>query len=482
MRRSSTPRFAADRAVSELETSYDVIVVGAGTAGLPAALGAAARGLRVALVEAGAEIGGTLRLSSASISAAGTSIQAANGIEDDADRHFRDCLRINHGTGDHVLLRRWIDEAAAMVEWLLSLGWTCTLDAPVFAPEHDLYDVPRTYRSSRQGFSLIDAFAPGLDEAVAAGRIVPHLSTRFRDLIVDDGRATGIVAERGGATVRLEAKAVILSTGGFSGSARHWQELHGLVPIRYHIDTVVGDAIDPVRAAGGSLWFEEYVLPAFGATRDMGSPAAAWIHSYVLPSMRPPWEIYVNARGERFMAEDEPSIDARERALMAQPGWSFWSIYDEAIRREAPPLFRWEPEKVEAMFAGADEDYVRAGSIAELAEGCGVPADALAGTIDLFNRGQRVGSDRWRRQHMPRPIGEGPFYAVRHHGCSISSYPGLRVDEALRVLRTDGTAIDGLYAAGEVIGIGFLGHGFLSGSIVSSAITFGLRLGRTVLA
>ena len=121
-----------------MTASYDVIVIGAGTAGVPAAIEAAARGLSVALLEAGSDIGGTLHLSTASISAAGTSIQQRAGIEDSPDRHFADYLRINHGTGNPDLVRRWIDGAAETVDWLLSIGWSCTPAEPVFAMEHGL--------------------------------------------------------------------------------------------------------------------------------------------------------------------------------------------------------------------------------------------------------------------------------------------------------------------------------------------------------
>ncbi|MED5544743.1 MAG: FAD-dependent oxidoreductase [Pseudomonadota bacterium] len=461
---------------------FDVLVVGAGTAGVPAALGAAARGLRVALVEAAEEIGGTLHLSSASISAAGTSLQKAAGVEDSPDAHFADCLRINHGTGDPELLRLWVDEAGDMIEWLLSIGWTCDPGEAVLAPEHDLYDRPRTYRSTNQGFSLIEAYQAQIDTAVAQGHLTVMTGTRFCELLLDHGQVCGIVAKTGEEVREIAARAVILTTGGFSGSARHWQELHGLVPLRYHVETVRGDAIDPVRTAGGRLWFTDYCLPAFGGTRRLDSPASAWIHSDILPSRRPPWEIYVNAHGERFMPEDEPSIDARERAVMAQPGWAFWMIWDERIREDAPPVFRWSDEQLDELLRGDNEDFVVAENIGELARLCGLPEKTLTQTVTLYNAGQAVGSDMWRRQHLPAPIARGPFYAVRHYGCSISCYPGVQVNKDLQVVSTSGDPIEGLYAAGEVIGIGFLGHGFLSGSIVSSAITFGRKLGREVLA
>lgn len=461
---------------------FDVIVVGAGTAGVPAAVTAAERGLRVALIEAAADIGGTLVLSAGSISAAGTPMQRAADIEDSTDKHFADAMRINHGTGDHVMLRAWIDNAASTIDWLLENGWTCTPAEPVFAPEHDLYTTPRTYRSTEQGFSFIKAYRNALARAQATGMLELFLETRVTDVIIEDRAATGIVAMRGSEELRLQGSAVILTTGGFSGSTEHWKRIHGVAPLRYHIDTVVGDGIELAKSAGGTLWYEDTVLPSFGGTRDIGAPASAWVHTLNNPLLRKPWEIYVNTDGERFMPEDEPIQDARERAIMRQKDWIFWVIYDEEVKRQSPSLFKWGPEKLQTLFDGLDEDYVRAESVADLAERCGLPADRLQATIDTYNAGQQVGSDMFKRDHMPLPIKKPPFYAVRHYGFSICCYPGVKVDHDLRVVSAEDQPIEGLYAAGEAIGIGFLGHSFLSGSIVGSSVTFGLRLGREVLS
>ncbi len=463
--------------------NYDVIIVGAGTAGTPAALEAAARGLSVALIEAADEIGGTLHLSTASISAAGTSIQARNGIADSADAHFADYQRINHGTGHPGLVRSWIDEAAETIEWLISMGWSANGDTAVLAPEHDLYTIARTYRSNGLGLGVIDIFRNALEEAIAKGdKIDIRTGTRFTALTFVDGAVRGIRAICDGEELEFAAKAVILATGGFTGSAEKWQEFHGLNPLRYGLPTVVGDGIDAVRAAGGTTWFDDFCLPAFGGTRDIGGPPSAWIHSLMLPALRQPWEIYVNLAGERFMAEDEPQIFKRELAIRSQPEWGFWVVYDDGIRNASPPFLKLDSAVQDEKFSGNDPDFVRADTIDQLAREMDVPVAALSQSIALYNQGQAVGSDMLGRTHMPMPIAQGPFYAVRHFGFTISSYPGIRVNEDLAVVRGDDTPIEGLYAVGEAIGIGFLGLGFLSGSIVSSAITFGRRIGRSVLA
>jgi fumarate reductase flavoprotein subunit len=463
------------------EREFDVIVVGAGTAGLPAAICAAERGLKVGLVEAAAEIGGTLHLSSASISAAGTSIQAKAGVEDSPERHFKNCLQLNHGTGDLRLLERWTQEAPAMVEWLLSLGWTCDPDAPTLAYEHNLYDTPRTYRSAKQGFSLIEAFTPAIERLRASGAVALMLNTRFTDLVMDGDAVVGIKASQDGRTISLKSRAVVLTTGGYTASERHWQDLHNAMPLRYYRDASMGDGLDAVAKIGGYTRFAHYGLPAFGATRNLDSPASAWIHTVILPHFRPPWEIYVNTLGQRFMPEDEPSIDRRERYVAAQPGWAFWVIYDQAIRETSPQLFRWTEAELDELFAHS-EDYVIADTLEDLEIRCGLPGRSLVNTVDDYNRGQAVGSDWLGRRHLPLPLGAGPFYAVKHYGVSITSAAGVAVDTDLAVIRQDGAPIEGLYAAGEAIGYGVLGHSFLSGSIVSAAVTFGRLLGQKVLA
>ncbi len=96
--------------------AWDVIVVGAGTAGIPAALFAARRGAKVLLVESSDKVGGTLALSTGSFSAAGSEVQAAAGIEDSSSRHLSDSLRISGGTSDVSMLKLWVDHAAANLD------------------------------------------------------------------------------------------------------------------------------------------------------------------------------------------------------------------------------------------------------------------------------------------------------------------------------------------------------------------------------
>ncbi|MCH8188930.1 MAG: FAD-dependent oxidoreductase [Proteobacteria bacterium] len=101
---------------------WDVIIVGAGTTGMPAAIFAAQRGARVLILEAAPEVGGTLHLSAGQMSAAGSRLQAEKGIEDTPDEHYDDCMRISNNTADPVLVRLAVDNAADTLDWLQDIG------------------------------------------------------------------------------------------------------------------------------------------------------------------------------------------------------------------------------------------------------------------------------------------------------------------------------------------------------------------------
>ena len=105
-----------------MDARFDVIVVGAGTAGIPLTIFAAERGARVLVVEQAAEIGGTLHYSSGQMSGAGTKLQALRGIKDDPAAHYDDIMRINRGRADPALTRLATSIAADTIDWLTDLG------------------------------------------------------------------------------------------------------------------------------------------------------------------------------------------------------------------------------------------------------------------------------------------------------------------------------------------------------------------------
>jgi len=461
---------------------WDVAIVGAGTAGLPAAIFAAARGARVLLLDASDRIGGALHLSSGSLAAAGNPQKRSLDVDDSPARHLVDALRINHGTGDLAKLKLWTDEAPATLTWLFANNLDMGGAAPEINEAHEPYDVARIYTPKRAGLAYLDVFEPLIKHWVSAGRISLGLSTRMTELLTDDtGGVVGLVARTaGGETVTIMAKTVVLTTGGYTQSGKYWQSLHGLPRKVYSYPYSNGDGLTAARRIGAQVAHTEHFLPTVGGVIDIDTPGKYWIYTRNSPVFRAPREIFVNRLGRRFMAEDKKGPDRRERILLQQPHMEFWAIYDERIRREGPPFFLWSEDKVERAFR-SHEDFQRADTIEELAVGCGLDAKTLQGTIDRYNAGQAVGSDEFEREHMPFPVAIPPFYAVKHHGIAVISFGGLLTDDNFAVLDGDGTPIPNLYAAGEVLGAGVLGNAYLGGMMVSTAITFGRLLGDRIL-
>jgi fumarate reductase flavoprotein subunit len=463
--------------------TFDVAVVGAGTAGLPTAIFAAGRGARVVLVDAADRIGGTLHLSSGSLAAAGGAHQAARGIEDSPERHLADALRINHGTGDRGKLALWTREAGRTIDWLLQIGLEVGDDQPSINAVHEPYDRPRIYSPPKAGLAYIECLAPVVEDLVAAGKIVLQLSTRMTGLVTDgDHAVVGLqTVSAQGAPQTVHARNVVLATGGYTHSAKYWRELHGLPKKVWAHPQAKGDGLTAARALGARIVHAENTLLTVGGVEDIDEPGKYWIHTRNSPVFRAPREIFVNLHARRFMAEDKPGPDRRERVVMNQPEGVFWAIFDERIRNAAPPFFLWERDKVERALL-EHEDFQRAESLEALAVACSLDPKVLRQTVERYNAGVAAGSDAFERQYLPSPIDQPPFYAVKHHSFSVMTFAGLETNDQFAVLGADGAPIRNLYAVGEVLGGGVLGNAFLGGMMVSSAMTFGRLLGQAFLS
>ncbi|GAB1513307.1 FAD-dependent oxidoreductase [Actinophytocola sp. KF-1] len=464
----------------------DLLIVGAGTAGLPAAIEAARQGLRVTVVEQADQVGGTLWRSWAQLSAAGTALQRSRGIDDSPDLHFDDVMRISKNTADPALVRLAVDHAAGTVDWLMSAGFEMDPAAPAILYFHEPYRLPRTYWGVRGGLSVLEVLIPRFERACADGSVTLLLNTTVTALRADGANRVAGVTVFGpdGARADLDAAAVLLTSGGYSGNAELFPQLTGGAPLvgpgaPTSTGTGMLAALDlGARTRGGDLF-----LPTYGGVLLPDSPSKTVpLDDYpqLTPQSRQPWEIHVNERGERFVAEDADSVDVRENALLDQPGLRFWVVYDLAVRQKAPALFpTWAEEDLAEAFA-THPSFATADTIEELAERAGIDPAGLRKTVDEYNAAVASGVDGLGRTHLPLPIEQPPFYAVRNHGSTLKSPAGLVVDADLRVVGGAGP-IENLYAAGEVLGGSTLsGKSFVSGMSVTPALSFGRLLGRRI--
>ncbi len=465
---------------------YDLIVIGAGTAGLPAAIFTARRGGRVLLLDAAEKIGGTLHLSTGQLTAGGTRLQAANGIVDSPEAHFLDVMRITAGLADPVILGRMTQLAPMTLHWLVDEGFVPLPGHPVTAGNafSEGYNERRCCWAEQRGRALLALLDRVLAPEIAAGRVDLRLNTRVSEVLTsDDGGVRGVRVGTGADAVDYTGRSVLIATGGYAMNPELFEKLTGFRPyVGRSYPFTRGDGLVMAEAAGGHLRNQNLHRAGTGSIltgSDFPSTVLGRFNTY--PQERPPWEIWVNSQGLRFVNEDEPSLTRREMALLAQPDLRFVVVFDERILRESPPgVEGWTRQKMRDHF-DSHQMFVRADSIADLAKRARVDAKGLASAIASYNAAVAGGRDSLGRTHLPRAIAEPPYYGIIHYGHANTSSAGIVVDEDLRVLRRDGSAIGGLYAAGEVLGTGALmGRASLPGPLVIAAIAFGKWLGERV--
>ena len=460
----------------------DVLIVGAGTTGIPAAIFATNRGANVILIDSAEKVGGTLHLSSGSLSAAGSSLQNKKGIKDTPENHLDESININHGTGDMAKLKLWQENSADTLEWLLSIGLEYPENQPVAAAGHEPYKIARITTPSGGGKTYIPVLKSALMKIVKEGKCELKLNTRMKNIISgSDGVVEGVVVvDESGSEQSIYAKSILLACGGYSNSDELWKEYHNRPKRVYTYKHSNGDGIKAALKLGAKVGLKDNLITTFGGTVDIDNEDDYWIHTLTFPAIRKPWEIFVNNNGKRFLNEEELSQDFRERTIMNQPDWSCWLIYDETINKESPPLFRWDDAKIDRAFK-THSDFCKAETLDELAKKCNLPFDNLYSTIKQFNLGRKANSDSWGRKHMPLPIEHNPFYAIKHYAISVVSFGGIVCDDNLKVLDKNNKPFKNLYAGGEMLGMGIWGNAYLGGSSVGGCLTMGKLLGQKFL-
>lgn len=480
---------AATRSLGAERDPWDLVVVGAGTAGLPAALFAANRGLRVAVLEITSQIGGTLWMSGGQMSAAGTRRQGVLGIDDSAEQHLLDVMRISRGSADAALVRRAVTEAGPTLDWLDASGFEFAAGFPVSSTGHEPYSRARVWGGPERGLSILKV----LESQLAAAPRKPDFFFDFavEELLLDPSGAVAGVAGRdsaGGERRAFRSRNVLLASGGYASNPALFEKVNGLPQYKaagWPANTGIG--FDLALSAGGYTRGAENYLCDFGSIPGgVVPPSPELARSIHHPHRRQPWEIAVNTGGRRFIVEDDPSVDTRERALVMQRDHRYWLIFDDPILDLAPPLVRtappaeqrdWTREELRNAF-GTIDSFVRADSIEELAARSGIDPAGLRRTVAEYNRAVETQRDPMGRQHLPRKIATPPFYSIRHQGGTLIAVGGVAVDDRLRVLRRSGTPVPGLHAAGEILGNGALsGRAFCSGMSVTPALALGRWLG-----
>lgn len=481
------------RTVQAAGDQYDVIIIGGGTAGLPAAIFAAERGGRVLIIEAAATIGGTLFLSSAQMSAAGTKLQKSKGITGDSwQSHYDDVMRISNNTADPDILRLATQNAAGAFDWLMDNGLEVYPEHPVTGTTHEPYSHARYAWSPKVGMALIEIFETKLEPHIQSGLVTIKTSTEATEILTNSrGDATGVATVNADdESEKFMGKNVVLTSGGYASNAQMFEELEGAIDysdVSYPYSQ--GDGIKLGQSVGGYVRYGENHLPLWGAIlSDDEFPSTMAAVARHFPGDRPPWEIIVDANGKRFLKEDVLSHAAYEEALVEQPGEQCWAVWDHEIHTKAPKYIMtgfgtMAEEDIPDAFNEGWTNFYKADTLAELAEKMGISVDGLAQTVSKYNTSVETGVDEdFSRTHMPLPIEKGPYYGINMRSWFLTTTAGLAVDKDLQIIRQDGSTVGNLYAAGEILGTGATsGRAICGGMLVTPAVTFGKLLGERIL-
>lgn len=440
-----------------------LIVVGSGIAGLSAALTAAEAGARVTLVERAAEgeHGGNTRYTEAYLR-----MKSMDEVADDFVDHFmanaggytdpsieqemvRDHadwspIARSQSMVDPDLLGAFADNAGTTLRWLERAGLRFD-----FLPTAFITTTTTRLLPIGGGLAMVET----LTDACKAKDVEFRFETTARSLLMQGTRVTGLVTSAG----EIAGDAVILASGGFEGNPEMLARYVGAQAINlrpvargghYNKGEGIRMALDIGAAPNGD--FGSYHAEPIDPRSGVAEPA---IFTF-------PYGILVNKEGLRFTDEAPGTVDAHyenvTRRIYQQRDGIAWLIVDARI--DDVPNWR--------KGSRTDQPPVKAESIEALADALGLPRATLSETIARYNDscGEGVFKPLERddlatqglnppKSNWARPIDRAPFLAWPIISANVFTFGGLKVDRDARVLDQDGRAIDGLYAAGETMGI-----------------------------
>ncbi len=428
--------------VRESAYTADVVVVGAGGAGMTAAIEAAAAGASVILVEKMPMAGGNTLISGAEMAAPQNWIQEKEGIEDSADKMYEDTLKGGDNQNDPALVRILADNALAGGTWLRDEVNVTFEDYLLFFGGHS---VKR---------SLVPLHASGVElvnkllAKTQSYNIPLHNNTKAVELIKDEaGKVVGVKGDFQGQEITYTAnKAVILATGGFGYNLdmrkQHNPEMDEKILSTNTVGSM-GDGIVMGEKVGAQVVDLEYIQTY--PTCDIETGALLYVGDVRLEGR----SIMVNKEGKRFVEELERR-DVISRAVTQQTGNVSYMFWDESAMTDSGVNVKHQSEYDSLIARGK---LVKADTIEQAAAFFEIDAAQLQTTVDAYNQYAKDGKDlEFNKRGELVEFGSGPYYIMVSKPAVHHTMGGLKINTNAQVLDGQGQVINGLYAAGEVTG------------------------------
>ena len=477
----------------------DVVIVGAGGAGMTAALTAAEAGKKVIILESQPLVGGNSVKATGGMNAAKTPAQDENtfgenagvdkqlaaaasyadnaaiadltekvtvqwkayqenptGYFDSVELMQLDTMIGGKGVNNPELVATMVNGTADAIDWLKTVNINLTSVGSFGGAS--VKRIHRPVNDAGQTVSVGSYMIPLLETACnESENITILLETEAKSIIMKDGAACGIVAEgKNGETVTVNAKAVILAAGGFGANldmvAELKPELKGFMTT--NAAGIQGQGIKMAQEIGAAVVDMDQI--------QIHPTVQADTSALITEGLRGDGAVLVNAEGKRFI-DEVGTRDVVSAAEIAQTGSYSWLIVDDAMLQKSAVIQGYV--KKGFTFQGATYE--------ELGAAIGVDGAALAETMNTWNSYVEAKNDPdFGRTSFANPLNTAPFYAIKVTAGVHHTMGGLQINADTQVLDVNGNAIPGLYTAGEITG-GVHGANRLGGNAVADFVVFG---------
>ena len=451
---------AEEIAKEEKTIDTEIVIVGAGGAGMAAAIMAQQAGKQFVILEKMPYVGGNTTKATGGMNAAETHYQKEQGIEDSVELFAQDTMKGGHNLNNPDLVRTLAEQSAGAIDWLDTIG--ADLPKISFSGGASTNRIHAPADGSAVGNYLVDKFSEKLKEL----GVEVMLNTKATELIMQDGKIAGVKAEGPDALYTIHAQAVILATGGFGANeemyTQYRPDLKGTVTT--NAPGATGDGIVMAQAVGADLVDIEQIQlhPTVEQTTSM----------LITESVRGDGAILVNQSGKRFVNE-LLTRDAVSAAELEQEGCYAYILFDQHLRENLKAIEKYVTNGL----------TVQGDTIEELAGKLNIDPATLAQTLADWNEIVKNQNDTQfgRTTGMDNDLTTAPYYAIQIAPGIHHTMGGVKIDTAAQVIDTNGQPIPGLFAAGEVTG-GVHGGNRLGGNAVADIVIFGRIAAESAIA
>ena len=471
---SKADKKAIKKAVKALpkESSYDVVVIGAGGAGFSAAIEAKNAGANVVLLEKMPAVGGNSLISGAEMNAAKNWVQPKLGINDDSpELHAEDTYKGGDMKGDMNVIKVMTHNALDAAKWCRDyLGVRFEDDNLFFFGGHSrkraLIPVGHT------GTEFITKFQAKADELG-----IPVITNMKAEELIKDksGRVVGVKATMNGASYTFNAKGgVVLATGGFGANPEMVKKYNPKIDERFKTTDApgtTGEALYMAERAGAQLVNMGYIQ-----TYPICDPISGVIE--LIADARFDGAIMLNQEGKRFV-EELQRRDVLSEAILKQTGGYCWVLWNDKIGsisntvKEHPT--EYEAFTKQGIMATCDD-------LKCVADFTKIPFDSLKGTVNRVSSMTGKGNDKdFNHRSGLVDMTQGKYYVIKAVPSVHHTMGGVRINDKAQAVTAEGKAIPGLWAAGEVTGA-IHGTNRVGCNAVPDALVFGHIAAETAAA